>query len=205
LFLDSAATVVNSTFSGNSAVGNPASQFSGVGGGIFVGGQFNPSNVTFINTTIANNSSNVVGGGVASGSIGPSVTVSFVNTLVAGNVAPADMNCGRLSADNWVSLGHNLDEEDNCLFDQPSDQVNTDPLLGPLQDNGGPTLTHALLDLSPAIDAGDDGVCAASPVNGVDQRGVARPIGPHCDTGAYESTAVPPVIIRFVYLPFVTN
>src|SRR5205814_2005 len=58
--------------------------------------------------------------------------------------------------------------------------------LGPLADNGGPTLTHALLLGSAAIDAGDDAVCAADPVSGVDQRGVIRPQGAHCDIGAYE-------------------
>ena len=53
--------------------------------------------------------------------------------------------------------------------------------LGPLQDNGGPTLTHALLVGSPAIDAGDD---AAAPTT--DQRGVARPLGAATDIGAFE-------------------
>ncbi|HET6446032.1 MAG TPA: DUF11 domain-containing protein, partial [candidate division Zixibacteria bacterium] len=69
-----------------------------------------------------------------------------------------------------------------------TDIVNADPLLGPLQDNGGETETHALLDDSPAIDAGSDATCAAPPVDGEDQRGVARPIGPHCDIGAFESS-----------------
>jgi hypothetical protein len=63
----------------------------------------------------------------------------------------------------------------------------SDPLLGPLQNNGGPTKTHALLPGSPAIDAGNDAVCAADPVNGLDQRGVARPQGASCDIGAYEA------------------
>jgi hypothetical protein len=61
------------------------------------------------------------------------------------------------------------------------DQPSTDPLVGPLADNGGPTLTHALLEGSPAIDAGDDSVCPA-----VDQRGIARPQGAACDVGSYE-------------------
>jgi hypothetical protein len=63
----------------------------------------------------------------------------------------------------------------------PGDQVNTDPMVGPLAENGGPTLTHALLTGSPAIDAGDDAVCPAT-----DQRGVSRPQGVACDIGAYE-------------------
>ena len=46
------------------------------------------------------------------------------------------------------------DNGGGCLTG-PGDQINTDPVLGPLQDNGGPTFTHALLPDSPAIDAGD--------------------------------------------------
>jgi uncharacterized Zn-binding protein involved in type VI secretion len=56
---------------------------------------------------------------------------------------------------------------------------NTNPKLGPLTSNGGPTQTHALLPGSPALDAGDDTGCPAT-----DQRGVAR-IG-RCDIAAYE-------------------
>jgi hypothetical protein len=63
----------------------------------------------------------------------------------------------------------------------------TDPLLGSLANNGGPTRTFALLAGSPAIDAGDDATCNAAPVSGLDQRGIARPQGAHCDIGAYES------------------
>ena len=53
--------------------------------------------------------------------------------------------------------------------------------------SGGPTQTIALNPGSVAIDAGLDAVCAAAPVNGRDQRGVTRPQGPHCDSGAYEA------------------
>jgi hypothetical protein len=60
-----------------------------------------------------------------------------------------------------------------------SDLVVADPLLGSLADNGGPTLTHALLAGSPAIDAGDNAVCPAT-----DQRGVARDAA--CDIGSFE-------------------
>ncbi|MFI5365855.1 MAG: choice-of-anchor Q domain-containing protein [Candidatus Binatia bacterium] len=62
-----------------------------------------------------------------------------------------------------------------------------DPKLGPLQDNGGPTFTQALLPGSPAIDAGDDAVTGA-PLNlTTDQRGLPRKAGMHVDIGAYES------------------
>src|SRR5213083_3802448 len=52
--------------------------------------------------------------------------------------------------------GYNLSSDDGGGYlNGPGDQINTDPLLGPLQDNGGSTFTHALLRGSPAIDAGD--------------------------------------------------
>lgn len=63
-------------------------------------------------------------------------------------------------------------------------------LLAPLGNYGGPTETIALLPGSPAIDAGDDTVCAATgpgTVNNLDQRGVARPVGAHCGIGSFES------------------
>ena len=55
-----------------------------------------------------------------------------------------------------ISLGYNLSNDNgNGFLTGPGDQIDTDPLLGPLQDNGGVTLTHALLPGSPAVDAGD--------------------------------------------------
>ena len=71
--------------------------------------------------------------------------------------------------------------------------VTGDPLLGPLQDNGGPTPTMALRAGSPAIDAGKDSLCPTT-----DQRGTPRPLGPHCDIGAFELQAAnhPPTLLR---------
>src|SRR5690606_35293253 len=59
--------------------------------------------------------------------------------------------------------------------------ITADPLLGPLQDNGGFTRTHLPAPGSAAIDSGDPEHC-----DGVDQRGVPRPQGPRCDIGAVE-------------------
>ena len=72
-----------------------------------------------------------------------------------------------------VSGGYNLSSDDGAGYlNGPGDQINTDPMLGPLQDNGGPTLTHALLPASPAINAGDPNFV---PPPDYDQR------GPGCD------------------------
>ena len=74
--------------------------------------------------------------------------------------------------------------------------LHDDPLLGPLQDNGGFTLTHALLPGSPAIDTGFPGNCPL-----FDQRGYFRPLDgngdgiPVCDMGPYEFSLSTPVLI----------
>ena len=71
------------------------------------------------------------------------------------------------------------------------------PKLGPLQDNGGPTFTHALLQGSPAIDAGNPATpgSGANACPATDQREVARPQGPRCDIGAFELVSQAPKTI----------
>lgn len=96
------------------------------------------------------------------------------------------------------SLGNNLSDDASCLgLNQPTDII-ADALLAPLANNGGGTLTHALLPGSPAFDAGNAAACAGPLVNGVDQRGVPRPLGAACDMGAHEQGAVLylPIILR---------
>jgi hypothetical protein len=100
------------------------------------------------------------------------------NTIVSAGVAdPGSENCAAPA----VSLGHNLDSHDQCGFHAAGDLINKDPVLGPLQNNGGPLQTMALQPGSPAIDAGAANVCPA-----VDARGVLRPAGAACDMGAFE-------------------
>ncbi|MFQ5879453.1 MAG: choice-of-anchor Q domain-containing protein [Dehalococcoidia bacterium] len=127
-------------------------------------------------------------------------TVTMTNVTVTGNTSPNEFvaaiaNHGTMALKNTIiansgvdcfggditSLGHNLDSDGTCGLTEPTDLPNVDPLLGLLADNGGPTLTHALLPGSPAIDAGDNAACPAT-----DQRGIARPQGAACDIGAYE-------------------
>jgi CSLREA domain-containing protein len=99
-----------------------------------------------------------------------------------------------------TSYGHNVASDGTCNLTDPTDLPNTDPMLGPLQHNGGPTATHALLPGSPAIDAippqnctwDDDGDPGTPPVPlATDQRGTARPQGAGCDIGAFEAVPEP--------------
>jgi hypothetical protein len=93
--------------------------------------------------------------------------------------------------------GHNLDDGSTCGFSSTNGSLNNaDPGLDPagLARNGGPTQTIALLAGSPAINAGDEAVCTAPPVNNLDQRGYIRPGtgATSCSIGAYEFNSGPP-------------
>ena len=99
----------------------------------------------------------------------------MANTLLATNTP------GGNSLGQSVDDGGNLSSDDTCAFTNAGSLNNTDPKLGPLANNRGPTLTMALLAGSPAIDAGDS--TSAPPT---DQRGVPRPFGASADIGAYE-------------------
>jgi hypothetical protein len=152
----------------------------------------NHATANILNITIAWNHSSAAGG---NGGIGNYATVYFKNSLLSGNDTE---NCGNGTGGVMISLGNNLESGNNCNFTQTSDLPNTDPQLGSLADNGGPTQTLALLDASvlhprsPAIDAGADTGCPPT-----DQRGVARPQGAHCDIGAFE------LMIARIYLPLI--
>jgi hypothetical protein len=110
------------------------------------------------------------------------------NTLLAGNSAPTGPDC----SGSLYSYGYNLIQDTTgCSItgDETGNIYGEDPLLGPLQDNGGATFTHALLPDSPAIDAADFTDPFGNPVT-EDQRGVARPQGPANDIGAYEAESL---------------
>jgi hypothetical protein len=82
-----------------------------------------------------------------------------------------------------LSGHHNIVEDNTCGFSS-----GVDPDLAPLGDYGGPTQSMPRFAGSPAIDAGDDDICADPPVSGQDQRGVVRPYGKACHIGAVEFT-----------------
>jgi hypothetical protein len=94
-----------------------------------------------------------------------------------------------------TSSGHNLSSDSSCSFTAAGDLQNTNPLLGPLAANGGPTPTHALLPGSPAFGAGTNIGCPAT-----DQRGNTRPQGVLCDIGAFER-----VVVQTLFLPLVVK
>jgi beta-glucanase (GH16 family) len=164
------ATIVNSTVSGNTST-------AWHGGGIF----HTDGVLTVTNSTFAEN---VAPAGTASGilvaTFGAAASATITNSVLQGEGGAFACAIEGGAAAVLTSGGSNVISDGSC---NPiaSDQSNTDALLGPLADNGGPTLTHALLEGSPAIDAADDTVCPET-----DQRGVTRPQGSSCDVGSYE-------------------
>jgi len=95
------------------------------------------------------------------------------------------------SAGTITSHGYNLSSDNGGGYlIGLGDQINTDPVLGPLQDNGGPTFTHALLAGSPAIDAGDPNF---APPPFYDQRGpgFVRVVNGRIDVGSFEIQSAP--------------
>ena len=121
--------------------------------------------------------------------------LTLENSIVAGNTDNGDAPDLRFRDVGKTDIIHSLigDTTGSGVDDSTGtgNLLNVDPLLGPLADNGGPTLTHALLAGSPALDAGDPSIEFA-PVE-FDQRGdgYARVSGQFVDIGAYEAQGVP--------------
>ncbi len=160
----------------NSTIANNTSASSG-------GGLYNQGSITVNNLTVAANQAGL-GGGVAND---PQSTFGFENSILAGNSATNSPDC----SGSLTSQGYNLVQNPaGCTVngDQTGNLSSVDPLLGPLQDNGGDTPTMALQDGSPAIDAGNPAPPGSSSdaCQPTDQRGVARPQALSCDMGAFE-------------------
>lgn len=186
----SVATLNNTTLNGNQILGDFSGSAMDTNGTIYlnnvtvsgntgtyalstIGGQ-----LILNNTTVTANTGGVDNGGAVT---------SLRNSILAGNGSDCTGTIG--------SGGYNLvGAISGCTFmAMTGDRVGSvaapiDPMLGPLQDNGGPTFTHALLPGSPAIDAGNPdapglggNACLAA-----DQRRITRPQGTACDSGAFE-------------------
>jgi len=132
------------------------------------------STVSLTHATIVGNKADYTGGGVTASGSG---LLLLRNDLIAGN---AHHNCYPYLI-TFSDGGGNLEDANDCELTQPTSMTNTAPLIGPLADNGGGTLTFALLPHSPALNAALAAFCPDS-----DQRGVPRPAGPGCDIGAFE-------------------
>ena len=216
---DVTLTVSNSTISGNSATGDGGGIFSEATG-LEAGAS---STVVVSNSTLSGNSTASDGGAIynAAGSHGDaslfvnSCTISGNSAIGAGGGININNNFGIVALElggtilnagssgenifnnggTVTSLGYNVSSDNGGgVLTGSGDQINTDPMLGPLQDNGGPTFTHALLSGSPAIDAGDPDF---SPPPFYDQRGSGfdRLVNGRIDIGSFEvqagSTATP--------------
>jgi hypothetical protein len=217
------AALTNCTFFTNSVVGGPGGT-GGNGGGTFVvpgdggdggdgfGGALNNANtITIVSCTLASNgafggTNGVPGSGSFSGANGKfgqsnggsianntSVILTLMNSILAASVAGAN------EFGSFTDAGYNLSSDAAGSFGGKSLQ-NTDPKLGVLATNGGPTLTMALLAGSPAIDK-----IPASDSPATDQRGFPRPVNGLADIGAFEFGAAPVVSHVTLSLARTTN
>jgi hypothetical protein len=170
---DAIVNVTDSTFTGNTA---------GTNGG---GAVQNFGTATISWSTLSGNSS-AFGANLHNFTAGSPLTVS--DSIVANGLG-GGTNCSGSPA--VVDAGYNIDDGSSCGFSTASQShSNSNPVLGALASNGGPTQTMALPANSPAVDAVPASVsgCAHS----TDQRGMSRPQGPACDIGAYELFKPPP-------------
>jgi predicted outer membrane repeat protein len=214
LFSSADMTLTNVTVSGNTSLsdgGGIHSQHPMTLTNVTVSGNTSPNGGGIVHTsasytmTLRNSSvvSNTTGGGGGPAGMRLYSWVVMENTIIANNEIT---NCGIGSGGSLTSLGYNLESADTCGLNATGDITDTNPLIGPLQDNGGTTvgigeatLTHALLPKSPAINAGDP---AFSPPPDTDQRGTGFPrvLYGRVDIGAYEVTLI---LDQYIYLPLV--
>lgn len=179
------ATIENSTISGNQA---------NKGAGIY-NGDFDSTNdttVTLTNVTVANNNGSI-GAGIRNYKGSSATVVTFIkNSLIVSNGSStcANRNGGQMDS----SPGYNLTDDATCISGGTGNIITTSPGLGPLQDNGGSTKTHALLTGSPAVNAGTN-----AGVTTTDQRGPGFPrlLNGTVDIGAYESNLWPSSVVEF--------
>jgi CSLREA domain-containing protein len=186
VFNDEIMTIQNVTFYGNSSR-------NGGGLGIFTDKTTHIDHCTFSGNTVSE-------GGAAIGTLGVG-TIFLHNTILASTDSGNTCMIGASNVFN--DLGYNLNSDNSCGLDELNhDQVNISPQLGSLSDNGGPTLTMALVSSSPAIDKADP-----IPSQGTDQRGFYRPVNGDliatilADVGAFEYDSF--TLDLFTWLPIV--
>ncbi len=171
----SSLTFTNSTISNNQAR---------LGGGIYFEGA-DPGSLILRLTTVSNNIASVRGGSLLAAN--PDATVVQLDHSILAHGAPQDLDGPGGPFPGSLTANYSLIEAPGTvLVVGAHNLIGTDPLLGPLASNGGPTLTHKLLPGSPALDAGDPAI--PSPP-ATDQRGFARIVGPAIDLGAVEEGA----------------
>jgi len=160
-------TITNTTIDSNHAVSDGT-------GGILVGNPFftQPLDVTLASSAVTNNTQN---------GLNNVVTLHVADSIFSANTPK---NC---TGDHPLTAGVNIDSADTCGFHVP-DLPTTDPLLGPLQNNGGFVLTRAPGDGSPAIDAVGSEDC---PPPDHDARNYIRFAGTACDIGPVETNSAP--------------
>ena len=184
-------TISNCTISGNSVRANGFCDYGPNPVTMYGGGILNYGNLQITSSTIAHNSASR-GNGPSGGGIYSSGDTTTDSSIIALNSAPTGPDFTGGAA--LQSMGYNIigNDADAIISSKPTDQIGTpaapiDPLLGPLANNGGLTLTHALQSGSPAINHGDPG----APPN--DQRGYGRAGVP--DVGAFEFDGIPPATL----------
>ena len=203
-FQGATGAIQNSTISSNST---PDSGFGSGLIGVAIAAQGPPS-LTLTACTLAGNTGGTNGAFcIVAENNDLGLTNTILSTLVADNFGP---NFYFFGTETFVSLGHNLDSDGTSGLSNGvnGDIVGTpgtpiDPLLGPLQDNGGPTYTMALLVGSPAIGAGSCTDASGAPLH-VDQRGFPRPGTTGCDIGAYENEPLTLVCPSLITVDFQT-
>jgi CSLREA domain-containing protein len=182
--------VIRSTIAGNRA---GDSFFEGFGAAAVIDGG---GTLVVSDSTIAGNTTRPPGRG-AIDNFGGSLTLLFATVsgsqgLITGsgfNTATGTILAGNGTTPNCPgalseTVGYNLSTDPSCGLSKKTDLTNANPMLGPLADNGGPTMTQGLARSSPAVNAG--GLPASSSCPAADQRGESRPWGSACDIGAYE-------------------
>jgi hypothetical protein len=170
-FFTAAVQIVNSTLSDNSATNTEfGSDIYNYGDSVWYGSQAlyqGIATLQIVNSTLNVNSATnaILNSGIYNVAHAPGTAI----VMIASTILDAGISGLTVTNDSgtFTSLGYNLSSDDGGSFlTATGDQINTDPMLGPLQDNGGPTLTCALLCGSPAIDQGTNFSGAAT-----DQRG----------------------------------